>query len=121
MSYALSLNQQLAVPGPNLDGYAQAIKTIPMLSVEQERKLAQLLHNENDFEAARVLVVSHLRFVMHIAHSYRGYGLPQSDLIQEQKSMSIFYATGVLSRWQPLNPNVSYSLTCVVRKNAWAG
>ncbi len=83
MSYALSLNQQLAVPGPNLDGYAQAIKTIPMLSVEQERKLAQLLHNENDFEAARVLVVSHLRFVMHIAHSYRGYGLPQSDLIQE--------------------------------------
>jgi RNA polymerase sigma-32 factor len=83
MSYALSLNQQLAVPGPNLEGYAQAIKTIPMLSVEQERKLAQLLHNENDFEAARVLVMSHLRFVMHIAHSYRGYGLPQSDLIQE--------------------------------------
>jgi RNA polymerase sigma-32 factor len=83
MSYALSLNQQLAVPGPNIEGYAQAIKTIPMLSVEQERKLAQLLHNENDFEAARVLVMSHLRFVMHIAHSYRGYGLPQSDLIQE--------------------------------------
>ncbi len=81
MSYTLS--QQLAIPGPNLDGYAQAIKRIPMLSVEQERELAQRLQNENDVEAARVLVVSHLRFVMHIAHSYRGYGLPQSDLIQE--------------------------------------
>lgn len=81
MSYTLS--QQRAIQGPSLDGYAQDIKRIPMLSIEQERELAQRLRNENDVDAARVLVVSHLRFVMHIAHGYRGYGLPQSDLIQE--------------------------------------
>jgi len=74
---------QLAVPGASIEGYAQAIKAIPMLTVEEERKLAECLHNDNDLEAARKLVMSHLRFVMHIAHSYRGYGLPQSDLIQE--------------------------------------
>ncbi|OAD22127.1 RNA polymerase sigma-32 factor, partial [Candidatus Thiomargarita nelsonii] len=83
MSYALTLNMQLAVPGGSIEGYAQAIKAIPMLTPEQERKLAERLHSDNDLEAARQLVMSHLRFVMHIAHSYRGYGLPQSDLIQE--------------------------------------
>ncbi len=83
MSYALTLNMQLAVPGASIEGYAQAIKAIPMLSVEEERKLAALLQSDTELEAARILVMSHLRFVMHIAHSYRGYGLPQSDLIQE--------------------------------------
>lgn len=83
MPYALTLNTQLAVPGANIDSYAQAIKAIPMLSAEEERQLAELLHCDNDIDAARLLVMSHLRFVMHIAHSYRGYGLPQSDLIQE--------------------------------------
>jgi RNA polymerase sigma-32 factor len=83
MSQALSLNMQLAVPGANIEGYATAIKAIPMLTVQEERDLAQRLHSENDLEAARTLVMSHLRFVMHIAHSYRGYGLSQSDLIQE--------------------------------------
>merc|ERR1711976_248354 len=74
---------QLAVPGANIEGYANAIKAIPMLTVQEERDLAHRLHSENDLEAARTLVMSHLRFVMHIAHSYRGYGLSQSDLIQE--------------------------------------
>jgi RNA polymerase sigma-32 factor len=83
MSQVLTLNQQLAIPGPSIEGYAQAIKAIPMLSVEEERKLAERLIDENDIEAARTLVMSHLRFVMHIAHNYRGYGLPQADLIQE--------------------------------------
>jgi len=83
MSYALTLNMQLAVPGGSIEGYAQAIKAIPMLTPEQERKLAERLQSDNDIEAARKLVMSHLRFVMHIAYSYRGYGLPQSDLIQE--------------------------------------
>ncbi len=83
MSYVLTLNMQLAVPGGSIEGYAQAIKAIPMLTPEQERKLAERLQSDNDIEAARKLVMSHLRFVMHIAYSYRGYGLPQSDLIQE--------------------------------------
>ncbi|TGO03551.1 RNA polymerase factor sigma-32 [Candidatus Thiomargarita nelsonii] len=83
MSYALTLNMQLAIPGGSIEGYAQAIKAIPMLTPEQERKLAERLQSDNDIEAARKLVMSHLRFVMHIAYSYRGYGLPQSDLIQE--------------------------------------
>jgi len=83
MSYALTSNVQLAVPGQSIEGYAQAIRAIPILSAEDEREIAKHLHQNSDLEAARILVMSHLRFVMHIAHSYRGYGLPQSDLIQE--------------------------------------
>jgi len=83
MSQVFTLNQQLAVPGTSIEGYAQAIKAIPLLSIEAERKLAERFIDENDIEAARTLVMSHLRFVMHIAHNYRGYGLPQADLIQE--------------------------------------
>lgn len=83
MPQALRLNTQLTVPGASIDSYAHAIKSIPMLSEEEERLLAQRLHHQEDLEAARLLVMSHLRFVMHIAYSYRGYGLPQSDLIQE--------------------------------------
>jgi len=74
---------QLAVPGATIEGYAKAVKTIPILSADEERRIAEVLHQNNDFEAARTLVLSHLRFVMHIAQSYRGYGLSQSDLIQE--------------------------------------
>ncbi|MDM8559695.1 RNA polymerase sigma factor RpoH [Candidatus Parabeggiatoa sp. HSG14] len=83
MSYALTLNTKRATSGSSTDTYARAIKSIPMLTVEEERKLAERLHQNDDFEAARILVISHLRFVMHIAYSYRGYGLSQSDLIQE--------------------------------------
>jgi RNA polymerase sigma-32 factor len=83
MSQALTLNQKLAAPGANIEGYARAIKAIPMLTVEEERALAERLHHEEDLEAAGVLVMSHLRFVLHIASNYRGYGLPQADLIQE--------------------------------------
>jgi RNA polymerase sigma-32 factor len=74
---------QVAVPGQSIDGYARSIRAIPMLSVEEERQLAERLHDNDDLDAARVLVMSHLRFVMHIAYSYRGYGLSQADLIQE--------------------------------------
>ncbi|ALG67738.1 RNA polymerase sigma factor RpoH [Beggiatoa leptomitoformis] len=82
-SQTLTLNLQLAVPGQSIEGYAQAIRAIPMLTSDEEKALAVRLRSEEDLEAARVLVMSHLRFVMHIAHSYRGYGLPQADLIQE--------------------------------------
>lgn len=70
-------------PGHDLNGYIQAVNAIPMLTVDEERELAFRLHDEGDLEAARRLVLSHLRFVVYIARSYSGYGLPQADLIQE--------------------------------------
>src|SRR5690554_5918833 len=70
-------------PGHDLNGYLRAVSGIPMLTAEEERELAFRLHDEGDLEAARRLVLSHLRFVVHIARSYSGYGLPQADLIQE--------------------------------------
>lgn len=73
----------MLTPGGNLESYMQAVNGIPILTVEEERKLAERLHDENDLEAARHLVMSHLRFVVHIAKSYSGYGLSQADLIQE--------------------------------------
>ena len=73
----------MLTPGANLESYIQAVNGIPILSVEEERGLALRLHDENDLEAARHLVMSHLRFVIHIAKSYAGYGLSQADLIQE--------------------------------------
>ncbi|TBU92157.1 RNA polymerase sigma factor RpoH [Stutzerimonas kirkiae] len=71
------------VPGANLDAYVQAVNSIPLLTVEQERELAGRLFYQQDLEAARQMVLAHLRFVAHIARSYSGYGLSQSDLIQE--------------------------------------
>ncbi|KXU39280.1 RNA polymerase subunit sigma-70 [Ventosimonas gracilis] len=71
------------IPGANLDAYIQAVASIPMLTQEQERELAENLFYQQDVEAARQLVLSHLRFVVHIARSYSGYGLSQADLIQE--------------------------------------
>ncbi|NCB56605.1 MAG: RNA polymerase sigma factor RpoH [Gammaproteobacteria bacterium] len=71
------------VPQGSLEGYIQAVNSIPMLTAEKERALAEQLQNDGDLEAARQLVMSHLRFVVHIARTYSGYGLPQADLIQE--------------------------------------
>jgi len=70
-------------PIGSLDGYLQAVFNIPMLSAEQERELAVRYRSHDDLDAARQLVLSHLRFVAHIARGYSGYGLPQADLIQE--------------------------------------
>jgi RNA polymerase sigma-32 factor len=67
----------------SLDAYLQAVNAIPVLSVEEERHLAERLQREGDLDAARRLVLSHLRFVVHIARSYLGYGLALPDLIQE--------------------------------------
>ena len=73
----------LLSPGHDLNAYIQAVNTVPVLSVEEERELGFRLYDDNDLEAARRLVMSHLRFVVHIARGYSGYGLPQADLIQE--------------------------------------
>ncbi len=82
MSTALQPIHSL-VPGANLEAYVQTVSAIPILSVEEERTLADRLYYNEDLEAARQLVMSHLRFVVHIARSYSGYGLNQSDLVQE--------------------------------------
>ena len=82
MSTALQPVHNL-VPGANLEAYVQTVSSIPILSVEEERELADRLFYNQDLEAARQLVMSHLRFVVHIARSYSGYGLNQSDLVQE--------------------------------------
>ena len=79
----MKLQQHLMVPGANLTAYVQAVSSIPILSLEEERNLSERLFYQADVEAARELVMSHLRFVVHIAKSYSGYGLPESDLIQE--------------------------------------
>jgi RNA polymerase sigma-32 factor len=71
------------VPGANLAAYVQSVGSIPILSVERERELANDLYYESNLDAARELVMSHLRFVVHIARSYSGYGLAEADLIQE--------------------------------------
>ena len=71
------------VPQGSLEGYIQAVNSIPVLTADEERELAERLQQQGDLEAARLLVMSHLRFVVHIARSYAGYGLPQADLVQE--------------------------------------
>jgi len=73
----------MSVPQGNIESYVTAIHSVPVLSPEQERELATKYHDEGDLNAARELILSHLRFVVHIARSYSGYGLPQADLIQE--------------------------------------
>jgi len=73
----------LAGPLGSLDQYIQAANAIPMLTAEKERELATRLRDTNDLEAAKTLVLAHLRFVVHVARGYAGYGLPLSDLIQE--------------------------------------
>ena len=70
-------------PGRDLESYIQTISAFPVLTVEQERALAERFYYDKDLEAARELVLCHLRFVVHLARSYSGYGLSQADLIQE--------------------------------------
>jgi len=67
----------------NLDAYISAVNRLPMLSAEREADLARRLREHNDLEAARELVMSHLRLVVSISRQYLGYGLPHADLIQE--------------------------------------
>ncbi|HYF16448.1 MAG TPA: RNA polymerase sigma factor RpoH [Ramlibacter sp.] len=67
----------------NLDAYISAVNRLPMLTVEEEREYATRLKEHNDLEAARKLVLSHLRLVVSVSRKYLGYGLPHGDLIQE--------------------------------------
>ena len=81
------MTQALAFPVPSaagsLESYIQSVKSLPILTPEEEIDYARRLQHDNDVEAARMLVMSHLRVVVSIARGYVGYGLPQADLIQE--------------------------------------
>lgn len=90
-------------PGANLESYIATVAAIPILTPEQERELAERLHYQQDLEAARILVMSHLRFVVHIARSYSGYGLNQADLIQEGN-------VGLMKAVKRFNPEVGVRL-----------
>ncbi len=78
-------NTALALRGPvgSLDAYIETVSRIPVLARDEEVRLAKQYRDEGDLEAARQLVLSHLRFVVHIARGYSGYGLPMGDLVQE--------------------------------------
>lgn len=88
----------LSAPGVNLGAYINTVHQIPILTPEQEQELAHRYYDEGDVDAARLLVMSHLRFVIHIARSYSGYGLPQGDLIQEGN-------VGLMKAVQRFDPN----------------
>ncbi len=90
-------------PGQDIDSYMSAISAFPVLSAEQEKELAEQFYHEGDLEAARQLVLCHLRFVVHLARSYQGYGLPQADLIQEGN-------VGLMKAVKRFDPNVGVRL-----------
>ena len=90
-------------PGRDLDAYIQTVNAFPVLSPEDERKLAERFYYEDDLAAARELVLCHLRFVIYMARGYSGYGLPQADLIQEGN-------VGLMKAVKRFNPEVGVRL-----------
>jgi len=106
MSHALVRSNPdfaLALSSGDLGGYIQAVNRIPVLSAEEEHDLAVRLQRDDDLGAARRLVLSHLRFVVHIARGYNGYGLPLGDLIQEGN-------IGLMKAVKRFNPDVGVRL-----------
>ncbi len=90
-------------PGRDLDTYIQTVNAFPVLSAEEEKALAERFYYDQDLEAARELVLAHLRFVIHLARSYSGYGLSQGDLIQEGN-------VGLMKAVKRFNPEVGVRL-----------
>ena len=90
-------------PGRNLASYVQTVSAFPILTAEKEKALAERFYHEQDLDAARELVLCHLRFVVHLAKSYQGYGLPQADLIQEGN-------VGLMKAVKRFNPEVGVRL-----------
>jgi len=103
---ALALpNSSLGLSGPvgSLEAYISQVSAIPMLDRDEELALARRFHEHQDLDAARELVVSHLRFVVHIARGYMGYGLPVGDLIQEGN-------VGLMKAVKRFNPDMGVRL-----------
>ena len=90
-------------PGTDLNAYIRTVGAIPILTAEEEKELAHRFYDDGDLAAARELVISHLRFVVYMARTYRGYGLPEADLIQEGN-------VGLMKAVKRFNPNVGVRL-----------
>ena len=90
-------------PGRDLDAYLRTISQFPILKPEEEKVLAEQFYADQDLDAARELVMCHLRFVVHLARSYKGYGLSQADLIQEGN-------VGLMKAVKRFDPNVGVRL-----------
>ena len=98
--------QSMALTVPqsgSIEAYVQSAYSIPMLTAEREHELATRLYSENDLQAAQELIMSHLRFVIHVAKGYAGYGLPQADLVQEGN-------VGLMKAVKRFNPEVGVRL-----------
>jgi len=97
-------SMSLVVPqSGSIEAYMQSAYSIPMLTAERERDLATRLFNNDDLQAAQELIMSHLRFVIHVAKGYAGYGLPQADLVQEGN-------VGLMKAVKRFNPEVGVRL-----------
>ncbi|NOH81849.1 RNA polymerase sigma factor RpoH [Vibrio sp. RE86] len=92
-----------AVTQDSLDSYIRSANSYPMLTPEEERDLAERLHYDGEIEAAKGLILSHLRFVVHVARGYSGYGLPMADLVQEGN-------IGLMKAVKRFNPEVGVRL-----------
>ncbi|MDP7536457.1 MAG: RNA polymerase sigma factor RpoH [Methylococcales bacterium] len=101
------MNQNMTLPynlsAASFDGYLTAINQLEPLSLEQEQELARRFHDDNDLEAARLLVMSNLRFVVHVARGYAGYGLSFNDIVQEGN-------IGLMKAVKRFDPNVGVRL-----------
>lgn len=95
--------QIMLVPQGSIEGYIRAANEYPMLTAEEEKELAERLYYHEDLDAAKKLILSHLRFVIHVARGYSGYGLPQADLIQEGN-------IGLMKAVKRFNPEVGVRL-----------
>ena len=94
---------QPTMPGRDLTAYVASVNSISVLTPEQEKELANKYYYEDNVDAARQLVLAHLRFVVHMAKSYSGYGLSQADLIQEGN-------VGLMKAVKRFNPEVGVRL-----------
>ncbi|MCK9021654.1 RNA polymerase sigma factor RpoH [Haemophilus influenzae] len=95
--------QMMLVPQGSIEGYIRAANEYPMLTAEEEKELAERLYYHEDLDAAKKLILSHLRFVIHVTRGYSGYGLPQADLIQEGN-------IGLMKAVKRFNPEVGVRL-----------
>ncbi|MGF1874161.1 RNA polymerase sigma factor RpoH [Photobacterium frigidiphilum] len=100
---AKEMSSMALISAGSLDSYIQTVNRHPMLTAEQEKELAERLHYDGDIEAAKGLVMSHMRFVVHVARGYSGYGLPIADLIQEGN-------IGLMKAVKRFNPEVGVRL-----------
>lgn len=96
-------NMYPVVTQDSLDSYVRSVNSYPMLSAAEELDLAQRLHYQGEIEAAKELILSHLRFVVHVARGYSGYGLPLADLVQEGN-------IGLMKAVKRFNPEVGVRL-----------